>query len=79
MLNKKHFRTPVRHSGVSPTQDLLTYRMIVGTLSITVVSCIVGSIWLQVHGHSTPDLLTGLGTGAIGALAGLLVPAPSKI
>ncbi|HEY9660700.1 MAG TPA: hypothetical protein V6C65_19765 [Allocoleopsis sp.] len=58
--------------------DVWTYRMIVFTLSLTVVSCIVGAIGLQINGHPTPELLTALGTGAIGALAGLLAPSPSS-
>ena len=50
----------------------------VGALSLTLVSCVVGAIWLQVKGTKAPELLTGLGTGALGALAGLLAPSPSR-
>ena len=58
--------------------DVWIYRIVVGALSLTLVSCVVGAIVLQVKGEKAPELLTGLGTGALGALAGLLAPSPSR-
>ena len=58
--------------------DVWIYRIVVGALSLTLVSCVIGAICLQVKGQKAPELLTGLGTGALGALAGLLAPSPSR-
>ena len=56
--------------------DPWLFRMTVGALSFTIIACVAGSIFLQLNEKQTPDLLTGLGTGSFGALAGLLVPTP---
>lgn len=58
--------------------DVWIYRIVVAALSLTLVSCVVGAICLQIKGKEAPELLTGLGTGALGALAGLLAPSPSR-
>ena len=63
--------------SISPKPDYWIYRVIVSVLSLTVLMCISGTIWLQIHGLPTPDLLTGMGMGALGALSGLLAPSPS--
>lgn len=64
-------KTPLR-------TDPWIYRMVVGALSLTVLVCVFGSILLHVNEKTSPELLNGLGTGALGALAGLLVPPPMK-
>ena len=61
-----------------PLNDVWIYRTVVGALSVTLISCVVGAICLQISGHKSPELLTGLGTGSLGALAGLLAPSPSR-
>ncbi len=58
--------------------DVWIYRIVVAALSLTLVCCVIGAICLQASGHKSPELLTGLGTGALGALAGLLAPSPSR-
>lgn len=59
--------------------DPWIYRMIVGTLTSTVLICLIGAISLQAKGNKqTPELLTALGTGSLGALSGLLAPSPIK-
>ena len=59
--------------------DPWIYRMIVGTLTSTVLICLIGAIGLQAKGNKQiPDLLTALGTGSLGALSGLLAPSPIK-
>lgn len=58
--------------------DPWIYRIIVGSLSMTIIACVAGAIVLQLNEKSSPDLLTGLGTGSLGALAGLLVPSPAR-
>ena len=70
-LEPEDQRTPL-------TTDPWIYRMVVGALSLTIIACVAGSIWLHVNDKNSPDLLTGLGTGCFGALAGLLVPPPAK-
>jgi hypothetical protein len=78
MLNKKPKRDFYNSHKIVPSDDLWTYRTVVTTLSLTVIGCIVGTIWLQICGKPTPELLTALGTGAIGALAGIFAPPPSR-
>jgi Na+-transporting methylmalonyl-CoA/oxaloacetate decarboxylase beta subunit len=75
MLPKQHSST-TRRTKRSSEQDLWTYRMAVTTLSLTVIGCAVGATVLQVHGKSTPELLTTLAPCAIAALAGMVTPPP---
>ena len=61
--------------------DKWIYRIVVGSLGIVVVLAIIGAIVLSVKTPSgttieIPDILTALGSAAIGALAGLLAPSP---
>ena len=59
--------------------DPLIYRMVVGALALTVLIVVVGVIILKYstgEKFSVPDILTALGSAAIGALAGLLAPSP---
>lgn len=58
--------------------DYWIYRIIVSSLAFTIITSITGAIWLGANGKETPKLLTALGTGSLGALAGLLAPTPSK-
>ena len=58
--------------------DFWIYRIVVAALSLTLVGCVFGAIALKANGKQTPELITGLGTGALGALAGLLAPSPSR-
>ena len=58
--------------------DIWIYRAVVATLSCTVIGCLAGTVCLEVNGKESPDLLTGLGTGALGTLAGVLAPTPIK-
>ncbi|WP_430684077.1 hypothetical protein [Leptolyngbya sp. AN02str] len=78
MLTRNSKRENYSSPKALPSGDLWTYRMVVMTLALTVIGCIVGTILLQVYGKPTPELLTALGTGAIGALAGILAPPPSR-
>ncbi len=63
-------------------QDRLIYRMVVGSLGIVVIAVVFGTIYLTVKSASPtvqiPDILTALGSAAIGALAGILAPSPAK-
>lgn len=59
--------------------DKIIYRIVVGALSLTVLIVVIGVIILKFSTSGTfavPDILTALGSAAIGALAGLLAPSP---
>ena len=61
--------------------DAWIYRIIVGSLGLTVFTIIVGLIVLIFNGKisddkSVPTIFTAIGSAAIGALAGLLAPPP---
>jgi hypothetical protein len=58
-------------------RDKWVYRVIVLALGLTILIAAVGAIFLQSSGKDSPAILVALGSGAIGALAGLLAPAPS--
>jgi hypothetical protein len=74
MLNQIDRKKNPAASGGPPGNDLWTIRMVVGTLSVTLVSCVTGAVWLQVQGKPTPELLTTLGTGSFAALVVVLRP-----
>jgi len=63
-------------------QDKWIYRMVVGSLSIVVITVVFGVIYLTVKATTPtvqiPDVLTALGSAAIGALAGILAPSPAS-
>lgn len=63
--------------------DKLIYRIVVGSLGLVSILAVIGAIYLSAIAPSTstpniPDTLTALGAAAIGALAGLLAPAPKS-
>lgn len=63
--------------------DKWIYRIIVIGLSIAIISIIVGVLILVGKGkiigdEGVPTILTALGSAAIGAVAGLLVPSPKS-
>jgi hypothetical protein len=72
---------PVKSAEVVPsplTWDKWVYRIVVISLSLTVLGALVGAIVLEMAKNiSPPDLLVALGSAAVGALAGLLAPPPS--
>ena len=59
--------------------DLWIYRIVVGTLSFSILAVIIAStVIVLTQDADVPDVLVAIGTGAIGALAGLLAPVPSR-
>jgi hypothetical protein len=56
--------------------DRAIYRIVVASLGAAVVLAMVGAVVLTFVGKSVPDVLTALGSAAVGALAGLLAPSP---
>lgn len=54
--------------------DVWIYRIVVTLIGTAALLSVSGAIWIASHGGNVPDILTALGSGAIGALAGLLSP-----
>ena len=54
--------------------DVWIYRGVVAFLGTVIVIAIIGAIILAANGLTIPDVLTALGSAAVGALAGLLAP-----
>ena len=52
--------------------------MVVGALGLTVLLAMFGALGLALYGKITPDVVTALGSAAVGALAGLLSPSPAR-
>lgn len=76
--NKEHHNEPISYVGTPLQTDRWIYRIVVSALALTLVSSIGGAVWLQSQDKDIPEILIGLGTGALGGLAGLLAPTPSK-
>ena len=58
--------------------DQWIYRIVVGAMSLTLIFSLGGAILLETNNKKIPDVLIALGTGALGGIAGLLVPTPSR-
>lgn len=58
--------------------DVMIYRIVVFALGVVIVSAMGGAILLSVYGKPIPETLTALGSGALGAMAGLLAPTPRQ-
>jgi len=62
-------------------QDKIIYRIVVSSLALVTLLVVVGVIALSFKASGTvsvPDVLTALGSAAIGALAGILAPSPNQ-
>jgi len=59
--------------------DKWIYRIIVLALGLTVLLAVSGGIYLAAKQvTATPEILIAIGSAAVGALAGLLAPAPGS-
>lgn len=66
-------------AAAAPLQsDVMIYRIVVIALGLVIVSAMGGAILLSVYGKPIPETLTALGSGALGAMAGLLAPTPRQ-
>jgi hypothetical protein len=54
--------------------DPLIYRVVVIVLGLVLIVATMGALVLTAYGLDIPDLLTALGSAAVGALAGVLTP-----
>jgi|SRR5438876_8183742 len=57
--------------------DVWIYRIVVVVLGLVVLGTVAGAIGLTAYGKEIPQVLTALGSAAVGALAGLLGPSPA--
>lgn len=65
--------------GAMPLQsDVWIYRAVVTFLGLISLTAIVGGIGLAIYGKTTPEGVISLGSVALGAIAGLLAPSPSR-
>lgn len=64
--------------GTNQLPNTTVYRLVVCALGGAVLLGIIGSIVLAFVGKPIPDMLTALGSAAVGALAGLLAPSPAS-
>lgn len=59
--------------------DTWIYRIVVGSLALVVLSVVVGAMILTAYRLGPiPDVITALGSTALGAIAGLLAPSPAS-
>ena len=68
-------------AGIPPDPlktDKWIYRIVVIALGGTVLTGAIGAIILAAAGQTVPEILLALGSAAVGALAGLLAPSPSR-
>jgi hypothetical protein len=61
-------------AGDPLTSDPLIYRVVVIVLGVVLLVATVGALVLTAYNLDIPDLLTALGSAAVGALAGVLTP-----
>ena len=59
--------------------DPWVYRIVVGALSLAVLSVIAAYVYLDALGKSSPEALVAIGAGALGGLTGLLAPSPGTL
>jgi hypothetical protein len=60
----------------APIPDTKVYRIIVTALGLAVLIALVGAIILVYKDKTNLEVITALGSAAVGALAGLLAPSP---
>ena len=70
--------TPPTQLPLGSRWEEIIYVIITLTLGTIAVVTIFGALWLTAHGMSPiPESVIALGSTAVGALAGVLVPRPS--
>ena len=58
--------------------DKWIYRIVVSSMSLTIIFSLGGAVWLEANEKEVPEILIALGTGALGGIAGLLAPTPNS-
>lgn len=59
--------------------DVWIYRVIVFGLSLVTLSAVFAGVALAAYDKPTPEGVIALGSTALGAIAGLLAPSPSRV
>ncbi len=62
----------------SPNNDVWIYRFAVAFLGVTALGTIAAGYYLVAHNGFVSDMLISIGSTAVGALAGLLAPQPTR-
>jgi hypothetical protein len=75
--NTRTDQEPAEHNR-DALNDPFIYRMTVGILGSVMLIGAFGAIYLQAVNTDVPALLVALGSGAAGALAGLIAPSPAR-
>jgi hypothetical protein len=58
--------------------DPWVYRLVVGLLGAVTLIGMIGALYLAGTGKEAPQVVVALGSGAIGALTGVLAPSPTR-
>jgi hypothetical protein len=58
--------------------DVWIYRIVVLALALAILGAVAGAVLLAMNGREIPEVLLAIGSGAVGALAGLLAPSPAS-
>ena len=58
--------------------DNWIYRIVVGSLGSVILITIIGGLYLAYVGKNLPEGIIALSSAAVGALAGLLAPSPTR-
>ena len=86
-VNIMEHRTPVEvaqpieinsRPSTPMASDLWIYRFAISTLGALALLSLAGALVLTALGHDAPQVTVALGSAAVGALAGLLTPSPSR-
>jgi hypothetical protein len=78
-IRKDPAKAIAKIAGSPLKTDKWIYRIVVLALGLTVLLAVSGGIYLAVNKvTATPEILIAIGSAAVGALAGLLSPAPGS-
>src|SRR5437879_5132417 len=68
--------THVESTPASPPRDDSLYRLVVMVLGAVVIIALIGALMVTMagKGRQVPEVVVALGSGAVGALAGLISP-----
>lgn len=83
-LQQKFMADPVKavNELQAPLPDNWVYRMVVGSLGLSILLVIIGiiimSLFMKTIEPTVSTLFTAIASGAVGALAGLLAPSPKS-
>jgi len=62
----------------APIPDTTVYKIVVSALGLAVLIAMIGTIILVLRDKTNLEVLTAIGSAAVGALAGLLAPSPTN-